>query len=249
MKHFFLLTITILTINSCTRNSSKIENKTPENVFEQISGSYNKEIDAWETNDPKYATHIGSDNIPIGSFEFEGEPYASISEMDKDGNSLGSGLINKKGQIIVKPKYNVIMLGFVNGLCEVTDKNNKYGFVSENGIEVVKPQYDCMGLNSKDEMTIDSTIIRVCKNEKVGFINSKGEIVIPIQYKSLQLVGEKLIMFMNEPAKWGFINYKNEIVIQPEFSHTNVFKDGKMTLQKNDAEEYVVYANGKVEKK
>ncbi|MDI3321429.1 WG repeat-containing protein [Pinibacter soli] len=263
MKQYFLLATTILMISSCIDNHSKTKKEPSEKVsdsshsktekinFEQLTGSYNKETDAWVTHDPKYTANIDFDNTPIGTFEFNGELYASISEMDKDGNSLGMGLINKKGQIVVKPKYGTIMVGFVNGLCEVRDRSDKYyGLVSENGIEVVAPQYyDCMELNDNDSRAIDSTMIKVCKNEKQGFINVKGEIVIPLQYQSLDLVGEKLIMFMKEPAKWGFINYKNEIVIQPEFSHTNIFRDGKMTLQRNDGEEYIVYANGKVEKK
>jgi hypothetical protein len=255
MKYFLKVVVfATLTLSSCSQKGSKdekklTENNKTENIVLQMPGKYNKELDAWETNDPKYATHENLDGNIYDLFAFEGEDYTTISEQDKDGNSLGTGLINKKGQIIVQPRYASVTVGFPFGFCEVTDKNNKHGFVSENGIEIVKPQYDCLSLNDKDEMQIDSTMIKVCKNDKEGFINTKGEIVIPIKYKSLVLAGEKLIMFMNEPSKWGFIDYKNKIVIQPEFSHTNIFKEGKMTLQKSDGEEYIVYINGKVEKK
>lgn len=254
MKLYLLLAIMTMTTINCKnsnpKNEIKInEKKTTENVYEQVSGSYDKQLDAWVTHDPKYSTHIGYDNVSTGEWNFDGGEYASITEMDKKGNPVGSGLINKKGQIIVKTIYNVAVVGFTNGLCLVTDKDNKYGFVSEKGIEIVKPQYDCMGLNDRQEMTIDSTMIRVCKNDKEGFINPKGEIVIPLEYKTLQIAGEKLIMFMSEPGKWGFIDYNNKIIIEPEFSHTNIFRNGEMVLQKNGGDEFIVYANGKVIKK
>jgi len=249
MKIYLFLAIMAMSITNHKHAIAQTELKTTENIFEQVSGSYNEELDAWETNDPKYATHTEYDNVSTGEFNFNGEPYASIAKMDKEGNPIGSGLINKKGQIVVKTIYNVVIVGFVNGLCQVTDNNNKYGIVSESGIEIVKPQYDCMGLNDRREMEMDSSMIRVCKNDKEGFINSKGEVVIPIEYNSLKLVGEKLIMFMSEPAKWGFIDYKNNLVLQPEFTHTSIFREGEMVLQKDGGEEYIVYANGKAIKK
>lgn len=249
MKLYLFLSLITIALTGCKNDDAKPEQKTTEIVFEQVSGSYNKELDAWETNDPKYSTHTGYDNVSTGEFYFDGEPYASIAEMDKEGNPVGSGLINREGKIVVKTIYNVVIVGFVNGLCQVTDNDNKYGIVAESGIEIVKPQYDCMGLNDRDEMTMDSTMIRVCKNDKVGFINQKGDVVIPIEYESLALAGENLIMFMSEPAKWGFIDYKNNLVIKPEFTHTNIFREGEMVLQKDGGEEFIVYANGKVVKK
>lgn len=255
MKTYLFLVIMTIALTGYTNdatpknNTLKTEQKTAEIVFEQVSGNYNKELDAWETNDPKYSTHTGYDNVSTGEFYFDGEPYASIAEMDTEGNPVGSGLINREGKIVVKTIYNVVIVGFVNGLCQVTDKDNKYGIVAESGIEIVKPQYDCMGLNDRTEMAMDSSMIRVCKNNKVGFINPKGEVVIPTEYNSLVLAGEKLIMFMSEPAKWGFIDYDNNLVIQPEFTHTNIFRNGEMVLQKDGGEEFIVYANGKVVKK
>jgi len=238
----------VIAINGCKNDTPQVEPEPAEIVFEQVSGSYNKERDVWETNDPKYATHTGYDNVSTGEFDFNGEPYASIAEMDKDGNPTGTGLINREGKIVVKTIYNMVMVGFVNGLCQVTDENNKYGLVSERGVEIVKPQYDCMGLNDQEEMEMDSTMIRVCKNDKQGFINAKGEIVIPIKYKALQLAGDKMIMFMQKPARWGLIDYQNNLVVKPEFTHTNIFSNGKMILQKEGGDEYIVHSNGRVEK-
>lgn len=249
MKLYLFLAIMTMTTINCKNSNPKTEEKTTENVYEQVSGSYNKELDAWITHNPKYSTHTGYDNVSTGEFNFYGTPYATITEMDKKGNPVGSGLVNKKGQIVVKTIYNTVFGSFVNGICVVTDKNNKYGFVSESGIEIVKPQYDCIGLIDRQEMTMDSTMIRVCKNDKEGFINPKGEIVIPLEYNTLQLAGEKLIMFMTEPAKWGFIDYNNKRIIEPEFTHTNIFSGGEMVLQKNGGDEFIVYANGKVVKK
>ena len=46
-----------------------------------------------------------------------------------------------------------------------------------------------------------------------------------------------------------YLNLKNEIVIKPEFTFSATFEDGKVILQKPDGEDYIVYKDGRVEKK
>ncbi|WP_291287109.1 hypothetical protein [Flavobacterium sp.] len=39
------------------------------------------------------------------------------------------------------------------------------------------------------------------------------------------------------------------MIVKPEFTHTAKIENGKVILQKADAQDYIVYKNGKIEKK
>ena len=212
--------------------------KQPVRAQQRLSGAYNAADDAWETTDSSYSSYN----------DFSGMEYASFQRLDKEGNSLGMGLINKQGEIVVQPLYSGLTIGFTNGLCEVTDKNDKKGLVNDRGIEIVKPQYDMLWVH-KEYFDVDSNVVIVGLNNKQGAIDRNGKVVIPVTYGVLTPAGDGLFMFMKEAASWGFINYKNEVVIPAQFTHTGTFVKGKMTLQNADGEEMTVYSNGKVEKK
>jgi hypothetical protein len=53
----------------------------------------------------------------------------------------------------------------------------------------------------------------------------------------------------NNHQEIGYLNLKNEIVIKPEFTFSGTFENGKVILQKPDGEDYIVYKDGRVEKK
>lgn len=253
MKYYLILLLFALCISCQTKETKKETKKeikkdieeikketpVPENSkikLTQLPGKYNEVEDAWENTDPKYDEHLS----------FNKDNYVSFNVFDKEGNSLAMGLIDKKGKVIIQPVYDYVMPGFVNGMCEVQDVNNKMGMVNEQGVEIVKPQYDRININSS-EMRIDKKLLRVDHNDKSGFIDSKtGKVIIPIIYEGIDLVGEGLVMFMHEPQKWGIMNYKSKIIVEPIFTHTNIFKNGKTSLQKADGENYTVYADGRV---
>ena len=208
-----------------------------ENNLEQLEGHYNVTDDVWQNPNKQYSATI----------QFQGDKYATFSRIDKDENSLGLGLIDKSGKIIIQPIYSSVQTPFIEGLTLVTDSANKKGLVSIEGMEIVKPQYDDIWLN-QEMLDIDNKLIKVEKDDKQGFINLKGDIIIPLKYQSLDLAGDSLIMFFSESQKWGILNYKNEIIVEPLFTSPNIFKNGKTILQQADGENYTVYINGKVEK-
>jgi hypothetical protein len=248
MKHYLLLFLIPL-LFSCQTKETKKEAKQiikredtivvkPQVQLTQMPGKYNEKEDIWENSDPTYDEYMS----------FDKDNYAGFNILDKEGNSLAMGLIDKKGKVIIQPVYSYVMGGFVNGMCEVEDKNNKKGMVNEQGVEIVKPQYDSMDINTTD-IPVDKNLLRVTNNEKTGFIDSKnGKVIIPVIYEGIDLVGEGLVMFMHEPQKWGIMNYKSKIIVEPIFTSINIFKNGKTSLQKADGEDYTVYADGRIVK-
>jgi hypothetical protein len=174
-------------------------------------------------------------------FDHSRSEYASVVKMDADRNPLAMGLINRKGEIMVPIIYDGLGVGFTDGLCQV-HKGNKLGLVNLEGREIVAPQYKYI------DQPVEG-LFRVGKDEKYGIMNMKGEIVIPVMYAQVEPAKEGMIAFMKEPQRWGYLNLKNEIVIKPEFTFSAAFKDGKVILQKPDGEDYIVYKDGRVEKK
>jgi hypothetical protein len=206
-----------------------------DSKLDRLEGYYNQTEDMWENPDPNYDTDI----------PFEGREYASFSRYDENGEYAGMGLIDKKGRVRVPPVYDGLVVGFVNGLCEVT-KGDKRGLVNEQGVEVVAPQYDIIDIeHTKD---IDNNIVRVINDGKEGFIDKQGKVVVAVKYSDLCLVGKNRIMFMKSPQRWGIMDYKGNIICPAQFTHTNYFRNGKTTLQKADGQNYTVYEDGRVEK-
>lgn len=188
--------------------------------------------DIWICDNPSYETDF---------FAHSRKEYASVYKMDADRNSLGMGLINRKGEIVVPIIYDGLTVGLEGGYCKVT-KNDKWGMVNAEGREIVTPQYKWI------DDPIEGLFV-VEKDEKYGIINIKGEIVIPVKYPRLTPAREGMVAFMSEPQRWGYLNLKNEVVIKPEFTFSAAFHNGKVILQKPDGEDYIVYKDGRVVKK
>ena len=197
-----------------------------------LEGYLDKKEDIWICTDKQYEA---------SAFSNRQSAYASLSRMDADRNTLGIGLINRKGEVVVGPIYDNIEVGFSYGLCQV-GKGKLTGLVDTTGKEIVAPVYDMIA-------QVEDSMMLVEKAGKFGLINLKGEVVIPVLYNALRSAGEGMVSYMTEPQRWGYLNLKNEVVVEPQFTSTARFVKGKVVLQKPDASEYIVYKNGTIEKK
>lgn len=139
----------------------------PENKGDygtQVKGHYNKTDDAWISENPFYETvHFeGSDFASIKRLtDNEDEPNMGlISKQGKivvstkyDGIAIGFtdgfcqvalgqnwGLVNDKGEEILKPLYGDIMAE-KDGIFRIS-KDNKYGFADKTGKILVEPKYE-----------------------------------------------------------------------------------------------------------
>lgn len=65
----------------------------------------------------------------------------------------------------------------------------------------------------------------VCKNEKWGYVNTKGELIIPCIYEYANDFSEGLAC-VSKDGKEGFINKNGEIVIPLKFENCGVFSEG-----------------------
>lgn len=198
-------------------------------ALDLIPGKYNPTEKYWESTDPHYKTAPTSDPA-----------YSQLSQVDAEGKTIGFGLISKDGKVRVQPIYDAMVVGFVDGVMKV-GKKDKWGWVDQQGKEIVAPQYD----DIQETPAVEG--LRAVRKAKLnGFIDLSGKVVIPLQYASTEIAGEGMIAVMNEPQKWGYINMQNQLIIPYLFGSPQPFKNGKaVQLQKEDGE-YTAYTNGRL---
>lgn len=88
----------------------------------------------------------------------------------RDGEKYGA--VDREGKPVFDVKYDSIRL-FKSGLAAV-EKNEKYCLVDRDGAMIGNGEYD--------EIVQDAESYRVKKDERYGFLNAKGEEVIPAEY-------------------------------------------------------------------
>lgn len=139
----------------------------------------------------------------------------------------GYGFINKKGEIVIRCDLDKAN-DFVGEVTWVKQEGNDfYSLMNKKGEIIPTAQYEKVGYffeNQKD-------ICAVFKNNKMGFVNTKGEEVIPCQYTGSKSFSEGLACvspYDSKEGKYGFINKKGETVIPMKFkqSGTTSFKNG-----------------------
>ena len=168
-----------------------------------------------------------------------GNELAIFNSYGKEGDFIGMGLIDKKGNIIAPAIYEQLY-HYPEYKIYIVYLKNKRGIFNEEGLQIVAPQYNYISEIAEQDL------LRVEKNDMVGYINLKGKIIIPVKYIDVVLAGEGLMAFTLKPQKWGYINYEDKVIIEPMFTFAAPFEDGKCILQKEDGKEYTVYTDGRV---
>lgn len=151
------------------------------------------------------------------------------------------------------------------GLAKV-QKNGKIGYVTKEGVEVIKPIFD-EGLTFKEGYTavrqgakwqfLDSTgkaitgavyddaigfnngLAAVSKDNLYGFINIKGEEVIPLQFSGARNFSEGLAPAANNKGYWGYINRQGGWAIKPVYDFTDSFENGEARVMKGQKMFYI----------
>ena len=125
----------------------------------------------------------------------------------RNGNGL-KGLVDSRiPQILIKPSYWFISYPR-DGMIRVATDYGKCGFIDGKKYNmVIQPQYDNTGDFSEG-------LAAVAKNDKVGFINKKGEVVIPFIYDdnnpNLYTFAYGLCAVSKADNKYAIINNKGE---------------------------------------
>lgn len=115
----------------------------------------------------------------------------------------------------------------------------RFGFIDKEGRVVIKPQFTSAGdfteglapvsltdealLHSGGEYMPDEDQME--SERRWGFINKRGELVIPMIYERVGHFHDGLAPF-RKAGKWGYLNRKGEVVVPSRFEEAEEFKNG-----------------------
>ena len=117
------------------------------------------------------------------------------------------GAINKAGEFTIQPTYEYGLLNLGKGLLGYMDKNGKTGILDKNGNIVVSPIYE------NSYTVLNDGLMYVKSKDKWGYINTKGEMVIPQIYCEVRAFYEgQAWVKQSEEGAWMSIDKNNNVV-------------------------------------
>jgi len=210
-----LLAFTIL-FTGCNQKHKQltiVQEGTKEGVINQsgyvVVKPIYKQVLRFDGNDnfithPNFANlhwiHDGSDNA-----------YAIVQDINNK-----FGVINSKGQLLLKPIYDSITY-FFDGFMRI-QIGNHYGLVDENFNIVLKPQYTMIN-------KFTGLIAIIAKNGKEGCIDKEMTIKIKPTYDKIYFQQEQFLRTtLNN--KWGYLDDKCNVLAKPIFDYAYDFSNG-----------------------
>ena len=127
---------------------------------------------------------------------------------------------NTNGIKIIDYLYKVA-LEFDNGIAAVKEKDTdlKYFLINKKGERISKDTFDYLfGFNGSDSAYFKN-------DDKYGFLNNNGDIIIDSIYEEVEGFGEG-IAAVKSNGLWGGINSKGEKVIEFKFDNSFQFREG-----------------------
>lgn len=154
----------------------------------------------------------------------------------KDKLNLKEGVINSKGEFIIKCKYDEIkqVKSFF-----IAKNSNKKGFISLTD-SLVKPfVYDEIYFNYFDDAVAlgdnhlgDNYIVK--KDNLFGVVNPNIEKeIIPIRYKNIRVLFDSYYIVQNDRNKNGLFFKNGEKVLEEDYQFYNVFENSIFASKQN----------------
>ena len=127
------------------------------------------------------------------------------------------GYVNKKGKLIVKPKYDSASK-FSEGIA-IVELNKRDGMIDTSGREIVKTKYYAIHQFKEGVASFSLT------GRKWGFMDKTGKEVIKAKYDYANDFSEGMAK-VEIGGKWGYIDKSGREVVKPKYNDVKNFKNG-----------------------
>ncbi len=143
--------------------------------------------------------------------------------MVRDYETEKKGIINKKGEYVIKPQFDDVK-EFSEGLARVK-VDGKWGYIDYKGKMVVKPNFVIAQAFSEGLAWVFIDTVEwkqwsdgkhLCYARKAGLIDKTGEYVIKPQYDHAGKFRHGLA-WVEIDGKYGFIDKMGNMVVEPQF--------------------------------
>ena len=163
----------------------------------------------WENGKYGFINTKGEEVIPC-RYDEAGDFHEGLARVQK-GDKYG--FVNTKGEEVIPCRYDYVG-NFSEGLAYIS-KGEKIGFINKKGEEVIPCRYDYYDDHENNpgylcgEIGFNNGLARIRKgdweNGKYGFINTKGEEVIPFIYDYAMNFNDGLAL-VRRGEEWGYID-------------------------------------------
>jgi hypothetical protein len=126
---------------------------------------------------------------------------------------------------------------FAQGQLKENDRNEWFLFETYDGASMYFNGKGVLQLNLKKRFDwadafYGADFAKVSKNNRLGFINKQGEVVVPLDYENVKVFSNGLAAVMML-GKHGFIDTAGTLVIPPIYEDAGYFGDGLAPVKKN----------------
>jgi len=150
------------------------------------------------------------------------------------------GLVTRSGKLIVAPKFTKREISESTLFVPSKGKNTLFDLTSE----------DCHAIDLSLETYSDTARVICCglirvvnaSDDKIGFVNTKGELVIPCIYHGAGHFHDGLCA-VTKGGSWGYIDTEGNEVLPFRFETANDFEDGA-AVAKYDDKWHLIDRNG-----
>ena len=182
---------------------------------------------------------INNKNKTVIPVEYDVIEHQNYSEEYHVQNKGLKGIISINEAVNVPPLYNSLQVIYLGGqLCYKVEKNHKYGIVGAKNGEIIASVYDDMG------QAFTEGLLNVKQNDKWGFINEKGDIILPMNYSSVSHF-ENGLSIVKIGEKKGAIDKTGKVIIQPKYDEISI-KSGNYFVTRLDGKYGAVERSGTV---
>ena len=139
------------------------------------------------------------------------------------------GLIDKAGNDVIPIQYDYISLYATNGLYFAA-RNDEDFIIDKTGRELIRK------INYGEDLDLfpkfHEGMASVQYNDQYGFLNDKGDEIIPFKYDDAVNFNEGLAP-VKLNAKWGFIDKADNVVIPFKYDDASSFNEGLAPVKLN----------------
>lgn len=270
---FLILLLAVLqTINSqvlkvCETDSTKMikinKYTTDYNFSDGLLSVFNNETKKWGFIDEKGNIVLDfkylyglSENSKTGYFNSSPHFTNGLAWVNKlkpnakTESDFGLYILNKQGVEIETPKFDYFS-DFVDGFAFVSFKNKSF-YINDKGQEVFKKISQFSPKITPRPFVDGLAVFYDARNERCGYFNKKGEIIVPAIYLNARDFNEGLAAVLVEDndksqSRWGFIDVNGNLVIPAIFNRIpSSFCEGFSSVVTGDGSVVMINKKGKV---
>jgi hypothetical protein len=136
------------------------------------------------------------------------------------------GILDGDGLELLPPQYDGldILPKTDSGLYLIHQEHQWKGAVNEQGQLIFPPQYTQVRTYQEDRIAVQST------TGAWGFLDRKGEVVVPITQRRIRDYKEGRAAFMKK-HRWGFYDKNGQAVVEAKYLRVGDFSEGKAWVQ------------------